>query len=168
MPLTDGDPAEQHDVWTRIIIVADHWNSDGTIHNGAFSGRNVISRASAHRHWAHELSGSLLSFIPHLRSHIEDFCATYQREFHGTMFQIVENLRTAGTAYPRQSPFPTDVRYTPLPDNNAHSDLVTFHTTDDHRHEIRDWLQEMIQAVKPDRLIAVCSMRDGPNFPRKA
>jgi hypothetical protein len=58
------------------------------------------------------------------------------------------------------------VCYTPREGDNAHADLVTHNTNDENKKEIRDWLQEMIQGVKPDKLSAVCSMRDGPNFPK--
>src|SRR6266568_7749512 len=118
MPLSDSDPADQHDIWTRVITVGKHWNADGTLHNAAFSGRNVIAEADqARRHWSHELSGDLLSLIPNLRLHSEGFCARWRQEFHGTMFQTVENLRTDGSGDSHQSPFPTDVRYTPREDN---------------------------------------------------
>jgi len=167
MPLYDGDPADPYDVWTRVLT-ADYWRADGTLHNGAFSGKHVITSASEGRPWSHELSGSLLSLVDNLRRESEEFCAKLGKQFHGIMYQTVENLRTDGTGYPKQSPFPTDVRYTPLNGKTAHADLVTFKTGQEDRKEIRDWLQEMIQAVRSEKLPAVCSMRLAPHFPSRS
>jgi hypothetical protein len=102
-----------------------------------------------------------------LRTECEAFCKTIpDGEFYGVMFQSVENLRSDGAGYPTYSFFPTDVCYTPLARDNAHSDLVTHNMTDETKKEVRDWLQDMIQAIKPDKLSAVCAMRHGPNFPK--
>jgi hypothetical protein len=133
-----------------------------------FPDEAFLQDAATGRPWAQEVSGSLLSLIKNLRTECETFCSALAgAEFHGIMFQSIENLRTNGDGYPRHTFFPTDVCYTPIePQNRAHADLVTHTKTDDSAKEVRDWLQDMIQAVKPDKLNAVCSMRQAPNFPK--
>jgi hypothetical protein len=168
MPLLDGDPANPFDVWTRVLT-SDQWRKDGRLNNGAFSGKSFLQTAAQGRHWAQEVSGRLLSLVQNLREESETFCRTFGCEFHGVMFQTVENLRSDGAGYPKHGFFPTEVCYTPVNtparQDQAHADLVTSKVTDESNKEVRDWLQDIIQAVKPDKLPAVCSMRQSPNFP---
>jgi hypothetical protein len=168
MPLSDGDSANPFDVWARVLT-SDQWRKDGRLNNGAFSGR-FLRKAASGRPWAQEASGRLLSLVKSLREESEAFCKTFNGEFHGVMFQTVQNLRSDGAGYPAYGFFPTDVCYTPINNathrDNAHADLVTHKIPEETNKEVRDWLQDIIQAVKADSLAAVCSMREGPNFPK--
>jgi len=167
MALSDGNPADPFDVWTRVLT-SDQWRSDGRLHNGAFSGKSFLRDAPSGRPWAQEVSGALLSLIKNLREHCESFCKKIPGgEFHGVMFQTVSNLRSDGGPYPRHTFFPTDVRYAPIPpDNLGHADLVTSNKSGNSAKEVRDWLQDMILAVKPRKLGTICALRDTPNFPK--
>jgi hypothetical protein len=150
MPLKAGDPAEADDVWLRVITNKDYWRHDGRLHNSAFGGKGGFS-PSQNCPWTHELSGRLLSLVQNLRQECIDFCGD---RFAGVMFQKVENLRS------EDSGWPTDVYYTPKDYDNAHADFVSFKTKDKiDYYEVRDWLQDFIQHVKPDKLEAVEALR---------
>jgi hypothetical protein len=167
MTLRDGDRADPFDVWTRVLT-SDQWRPDGRLHNGAFSGKSFLRDAPSGRPWAQEVSGALLSLINDLRAECETFCQKIPGlEFNGVMYQNVSNLQSEGDHYPGYSFFPSGVHFTPIrPDNPAHADLVTQRKTDASAKEVRDWLQDMIQAVKPEKLAALCALRGSPNFPK--
>jgi hypothetical protein len=152
MALHDGEPADAWDVWTRVITDNNYWKDDGTLHNSAFGGKAIAAPTKV-RSWTHELSGRLLSLITDLEQESIAFCTAVQRDFAGIMFQKVENLRSSASG------FHTDVVYTPKVHDNAHGDFVAFDTTDENRFEIRDWLQDFIQHVRPDKLSAVETLR---------
>jgi hypothetical protein len=153
MPLSDGDPAESWDVWMRVITNGNYWKKDGTLHNSAFKGKGALSTSEESRPWSHELSGRLLSLINDVQQESADFCRAHNKDFHGIMYQTVENLRAEVHG------FPTDVRYTPKSTDPAHGDFVTFNTTDADLPAIRDWLQDFIKALKPDNVAAICALR---------
>jgi hypothetical protein len=88
-----------------------------------------------------------------LEAESRTFCEKHFREFHGIMFQKVENLKSEGSG------FPTDAIYTPIKDRDeAHSDFVIFRASEaEHVAAVRDWLQDFIQYVRPG-LKAVCAL----------
>jgi hypothetical protein len=157
--LKDGDPAQAWNVWIRVITDCNYWKKDGTLHNKAFTGKGGFMPPLKARPWSHELSGRLLSLVTNLREESMAFCEGLKRDFAGIMFQHVEGLRS------QRSGFPTDVIYTPVvAADEAHSDLTVKHAvTEDDLRELRDWLQDNIFYVKPDKLSAVCTLRE--NFP---
>jgi hypothetical protein len=152
MALADGDPAETWDTWTRVITSENYWKKDGTLHNNAFSGK-AFAAPKADRLWSHELSGRLLSLIGNLLQESTEFCTQINKQFAGLMFQKVDNLRSTCSG------FRTDVVYTPYSEDTAHSDCVAFETNDENRFELRDWLQDFIQCVRPEMISALEALR---------
>lgn len=148
MPLADGDPGEAQDTWLRVISDEKYLKEDGTLSNNAFSGKKVISPPAPPRPWSLELSGALLSMIADLRCYADGFCG---EKFAGYMFQKVENLRNEDNA--------TDVIYTPRVGDNAHADLVAYQLAAENKYVLRDWLQDSIQCVKPDKLEVIDALR---------
>jgi hypothetical protein len=149
MSLKAGDPADESDVWLRVVTNENYWKADGTLHNKAFGGGAFSP--SKDLPWRHELSGRLLSLIKNLEQECIDFCG---QKFAGVMFQTVVNLRSKGSG------FSTDVYYTPTERDEAHSDFVIFGIEDkDDIFQVRDWLQDFVQYVKPQRLAAVEALR---------
>ena len=148
MPLADWDPAEAWDTWLRVVTDERYFKNDGTLANNAFSGKKVISPPDPPRPWSLELSGALLSMISDLRSYGDAFCGD---KFAGYMFQKVENLRHEDNA--------TDVIYTPRAGDNAHADLVAYHLDAENKYVLRDWLQDSIQCVKPDKIGVLDALR---------
>src|SRR6266566_8662927 len=153
MPLAAGEPAEIWDVWTRVITSEDYWTRDGRLHNSAFGG-TAFARPGNPRPWTYELSGRLLSLIKHLESESVAFCKTRKKDFAGLMYQNVENLRSDGSG------FPIDIIYTPRDEDTAHSDVAVYNATEKrHVFAVRDWLQDFIQHVRPNKLAAICALR---------
>jgi hypothetical protein len=160
MPPEPGAPADATDVWVRVLTSEGYWKRDGTLHNSAFSG-SAIAAPTGNKPWTIELSGRLLSLIEKLERESRGFC-TPPRVFAGLMYQTVEKLRTDGSRFP---PFPTDVIYTPIDRNEykdpAHADLVAYGPapTPPDRFLFRDWLQDLIQCVRPHQCAVVEQLR---------
>jgi len=146
MALKPCDPAEAGDVWLRVITNKKYWRDDGTIHNGAFAGKGGFAHVDDHP-WTHDLSGRLLSLVKDLGKDCINFCG---ERYAGVMFQNVETLRSENSGWP------TDVIYTPLERDPAHADFVAFNVGNDLDYfQVRDWLQDIIQYVKPEKVEAV-------------
>jgi hypothetical protein len=152
MALADGDPAETWDTWTRVITSEAYWKKDGTLHNKAFSGK-AFAVPETDRPWSHELSGRLLSLVVNLQQESSDFCARIEKQFSGIMFQKVEKLRS------NTSGFQTDVVYTPYLEDTAHGDFASFGTSDEDLSGLRDWLQDVIQCMRPEMVSAIEALR---------
>jgi hypothetical protein len=140
MPLQPGSPAEDADIWMRILTHPEYLKKDGTVHNSAFSGRRAIAPPASDAPWSLEMSGRLLSLIQDIQGESEAFCVAPMM-FVGLIYQSVENLRSNGSGCT------TDVVYTPKPTDNAHADLVAYADNIDNRNALRDWLQDFIQCV---------------------
>jgi hypothetical protein len=94
------------------------WASIGAngMHDFPHEPTEVLNRA---RKWSHELSGRLLSLVVDLQKESKDYCDRRKRPFAGIMYQNVEALRTK-----IDDKFSTDVRYTPLAEDAAHSPAI--------------------------------------------
>jgi hypothetical protein len=157
MALAEGEPADISDVWMRILTDRSYWNSKGLIHNKAFGGK-AIAPPQDKKDWTLELSGRLLSLVKDIEKESREFCKP-PRVFEGIMFQTVENLRSAGDQYHKATGCKTDVIYTPKPGDVAHADLVAYGPTADNKYVIRDWLQDFIQAIRPNNCAAIEVLR---------
>lgn len=158
MAVEPDQPADVSDVWMRVLTSEDYWKkSDGSLHNNAFGGK-AIAPPEDKRDWSLELSGRLLSFVVNVRAESEAFCSP-PRVFVGLMYQTVENLRSNGESFHRNTGCQTDVIYTPKAYDIAHSDLVAYGPTQENRFLIRDWLQDFIQYVRPDNCDIIEGLR---------
>jgi hypothetical protein len=157
MGIAAGEPADIGDVWLRVITLQKYWKADGTLHNSAFGGRAIAPPDPA-RPWGLELSGRLLSLIKNIKAESKALCEA-PREFAGIMYQTIENLRSEGDAYHRPTGCRTDVFYTPKEDDKAHADLAIYGSTVENKFAIRDWLQESIQCVRPDKCEVIEALR---------
>ena len=122
MPLVDGDPAPQGDVWYRILTSEKHITK-GRIQHAAFQGKFLKPPpAEKNRPWNAEASGrlgSLAGSIDQVRTHGQEYCKKINRSFYGLMFpkeplagQTIENLQIG-------------IYYTPIDGGDlAHSDLT--------------------------------------------
>jgi hypothetical protein len=155
MPLGDGDPASDGDIWFRVATQKGHI-VHGRVHHSAFGGRGIMAPpANKHRPWSRETSGRLRSLagtIPDITQHAESYCAELtarggmRAEFFGLVYQRVgdANLNFKGT-------IKTAVHFTPLEDG-AHADLAYFGwlAKDDgpkDREEFLMWLCDHFQAI---------------------
>jgi hypothetical protein len=122
MPLADGDPAPEGDVWYRILT-SDKHITKGRIQHAAFKGNFLkVPSPDKNRHWNAEASGRLRSLagsLDDVRTNCADYCRTINRTFYGLMFpkeplagQTIENLQVG-------------IYYTPIDGRDlAHSDLT--------------------------------------------
>ena len=161
MAVAPGEPADLSDVWMRILTDEKYWKrSDGSLHNAAFGGK-AIAPPMEPREWTLELSGRLLSVVKNVQQESAAFC-TPPRVFAGLMYQTVENLRSAGDSFHKHTGCRTDVIFTPNNDP-AHGDLVAYgftqEPTQEHRYLIREWLQDFIQYVRPDKCAVIEALR---------
>jgi hypothetical protein len=104
------------------------------------------------------LSGRLLSFAGNVEAEGKAFCQP-PREFAGVMYQTVANLRTGGDAFHKPLGCRADVVYTPKIHDSAHADLVIYGSNPENKFAVRDWLQEFIQYIKPDRCATIEALR---------
>jgi hypothetical protein len=122
MPLVDGDPAAEGDVWYRILT-SDKHITKGRIQHAAFQGKFIKPPPpEKNRPWNAEASGRLRSLagsIDDVRVHCRGYCGKINRSFYGLMFpkeplagQTIESLEVG-------------IFYTPIEGTDeAHSDLT--------------------------------------------
>jgi hypothetical protein len=158
MPVQPGGAAEDDDVWMRILTNAEYLKKDGTVHNKAFGGKKAIAPPIDQQPWSLEISGRLLSFVKEIEKESIAFCSP-PMVFSGLIYQTVENLRSTANGTPRSLGCNTDVIYTPKAHDDAHSDFVAYSADLDHRHLIRDWLQDFIQCVPSDKCEVLEALR---------
>jgi hypothetical protein len=122
MPLVDGDPAPNGDVWYRILT-SDKHITKGRIQHAAFQGKFLKPPPpEKHRPWNAEASGRLRSLtgsIEDVKLQCQEYCKKINRTFYGLMFPkeplagtFIENLEVG-------------IYYTPIDGGDqAHSDLT--------------------------------------------
>jgi hypothetical protein len=158
MPNVKGEPADVRETWFRVITDENYWKKDGTLKNSAFGGK-AISPPDPARPWSHELSGNLLSLVNDVRGHCVAFCGA---KLAGIMYQRVENLRGEQIVRRDDGTRPMigiNVIYTPQASNEAHADLVSYGTAED-KYRLRDWLQDIVQCVRSDKVEAIEPLRE--------
>ena len=158
MAVLPGESAEDADVWMRVLTNSDYIKSDGTVHNSAFSGKRAIAPPADQHPWSLEISGRLLSLVASVESESRAFCSS-PMVFAGLIYQTVENLRSNANGSPKSLGCVTDVFYTPKNGDAAHADLVSYGPDVDHKHLLRDWLQDFIQCVPSSRCGVIEALR---------
>ena len=103
MPLSDGDPAEDGDIWFRVATQDAHLVR-GRVHHSAFKGRALAPPDPAlNRPWALELSGRLRSIagtVAQIEADAAAYCAKYSlpgqgtKIFNGVMYLRAERARS--------------------------------------------------------------------------
>ncbi len=154
MPLVDGDPAPEGDVWYRILT-SDKHITKGRIQHAAFQGKCIKPpRPDKNRPWNGEASGRLRSLagsIDNVKHHCQDYCKKINRTFYGLMFpkeplagQTIANLQVG-------------IYYTPIDNGDqAHSDLTFTGPVPEERSEEHDRLVMALSgkfnALHPDQM----------------
>jgi hypothetical protein len=154
MTLSDGDPADNNDIWFRVVTQKDHIKN-GRVHHGAFTGRAIASpNPCKNRSWQRELSGRLRSragTVNEITRHAEAYCAENTRPggntktFHGLIYSRVANIKLS-----YKDKIRLGAHFTPLPNDQAHADLTFtgWHSdTKDDRDEFILWLSDKLQAL---------------------
>jgi hypothetical protein len=158
MGLQAGDSAEDSDTWYRLVTVPDHFKSDGTLHNKAFTGRAFQAPAPG-KPWDFELSGRLLSLTTTAKEDCEAYCTRNgMPRYAGVMYQKVEALRSEQAAHFAQ----TDVVFTPKPDDPVHADFRLSNTGATDIQAVREWLQKFIQTLPREKIDSIERLRATP------
>jgi hypothetical protein len=126
MMLSDGDPAEDGDIWFRILT-SDKHITKGRVQHAAFKGAIKPPRPEKNRSWSSEMSGRLRSIagtITEVQQHAIQYCDRKNQTFAGVAFSSSSRLRISF----QDDPITSAVYYTPIdkpPDtDSAHADLV--------------------------------------------
>lgn len=166
-----NEPVVDGECWFRVLTNTDYVTSDNTVHYQAL--KKSAFRESDGKPWSHEMSGRLVA----LAGKVDDIVAHAESRAQ----QIRERLTAQGKPVPRKIGFvgvacatvreicdqsecltPRNVVYTPLADDSAHSDLVTFQTTSDEELDpVRNWLMAGLRVVRGTdvvRLIEGCGV----------
>src|SRR6266446_3063581 len=127
MPLSDGDPADDGDIWFRVATQENHLVR-GRVHHSAFKGRaQEAPDPSLRRPWALELSGRLRSIagtVAQIEADAIAYCARHSIPGQGTKtFNGVMYVRVARARSNFENSIDTAVIYTPLVNDSAHADF---------------------------------------------
>lgn len=170
--MSDGDLAEDHDCWFRVIIDARWVNADGTISEQALKNRAIAAPTDANRPWSHELSGRLLSLTSNISVEGDAFVAKIRAKqkkpskhliFSGVVYGRPHNLRDQLGTQMR-----SDVVHTPIspPDewaDPAHADFVIFGaSTEDDLDVIRTFIQDRTKVATPAGLGEISALCASP------
>ena len=154
MPLSDGDPADDGDVWFRIVTQEAHLVR-GRVHHSAFGGSAIAPPDEIkNRAWDREMSGRLRSLAgsrDDIKTHAEHYCEALTargggtKKFSGLMYVRVGDAKKNYADVSR-----TGVHFTPLSNDDAHADL-TFYGWIGSAREDRErfylWLTDILQAL---------------------
>jgi hypothetical protein len=153
MSLSDGDPADDGDIWFRIATQEAHLVR-GRVHHSAFGGNAIASpKKGKNRAWDRELSGRLRTLagsLEEITNHAETYCQALtakgqgKKKFSGVMYIRVRDARRGF-----EDILTTAIHYTPLDDDRAHADL-TFNgwvDTVEDRERFNLWFTGMLHAL---------------------
>jgi hypothetical protein len=160
MPIADGDPADDGDIWFRVLTEDDNkYIRKGKIHPNAFKGKNAIVAPDPqkNRPWDHELSGRLRSLTNDVVAEANAYCEEMTKrtgqtkKFGGVMFCSVQQARQVF-----EGVIATRVYYTPLPTTDrAHADL-TFNGSVNAAEQVFDklrlWLCNVVTGLYPAQI----------------
>jgi hypothetical protein len=130
MSLSDGDPADDGDIWFRIATQQGHIVK-GRVHHSAFGGTAIAPPNPAkNRPWARELSGRLRSHagtLEEITQHADKYCAdlTANAPSQGQkVFSGVAYIRVRDAKVSFENALTGGVHFTPLGTDPAHADFT--------------------------------------------
>jgi hypothetical protein len=159
MLIADGDPADDGDIWFRVLTDDDNkYIKKGKIHPNAFKGKNAIIAPDPqkNRPWDHELSGRLRSLTNDVVAEANAYCEEMTtrtgqtKKFGGVMFCGIPQARQVF-----ENVIETRVHYTPLPTDRAHADLTfngSVSATEEVFDKLRLWLCDVVTGLYPAQI----------------
>jgi hypothetical protein len=166
----DGASLADDACWFRSLTNADYITRDGTVHYQAIKG--TAFRQSDGRPWAHELSGRLGQLVDDAvadgRAAVEATRTARANAGH----PVPSKLKFVGIAAATASElraatevtYRLDVVYTPLLEDKAHSDFVTYGTlADEDLIPARYHLIRILRVIEPDDIrtrLSRCGVAD--------
>jgi hypothetical protein len=177
--VADGDSAQDNDCWFRAIIDSRWINHDGTLAEQALKALNAIAPPTIPRGWQHELSGRLLSLANDVAQEGIAFVEKIRSAQIANSGKPRKTLASAGIAYSAPSNLrpqilahiQSDVVHTPInpPDpyeDSAHSDFVTYQSTDDDLDAIRTELQDRLRTLRPNGIANLTTLCQAAALPK--
>lgn len=173
--LTLGHPVPDPECWFRVLTNKKHVTRDGTVHHQALKG-NAFAFAG-NKAWTHELSGRLVCLANDIVIEAEFMVSKVRQGFRDRGESVPSDIRFMGVAcatahelrHTEGCVLQRDVMYTPLPEDSAHSDFVTFATaTSSDLEPVCDWLIKLLRVVRPeniDHLVTSCGMESNSGSP---
>jgi hypothetical protein len=159
-------PAPDGECWYRLLTNEDHVTTDGTVHYQALKGR-AFQPPREQKPWSHELSGRLASLVTNITADAEAAMERIRHAYIRRGQPIPGKIRFSGVACAVASELrlviagiPIDVVYSPLTDDDAHSNVVTYQTaSNDVLDPVRHWLMQTLRVIEPQDIeeqIASC------------
>lgn len=154
--LVPDAPIPDRECWYRLLTNRDHVTRDDTVHYQALKG-GAFQPPEQGKPWAHELSGRLSSIVA-------DICAEAEAEVERIRHRFLERGRNApskirfvGVACAaglelrtKIEAVSTDVVYSPLSTDAAHSNFVTYQTiSNEDLDPVRNWLMKTLRVINP-------------------
>ena len=156
MSIADGDPADDGDVWFRVLT-DEKYIKKGKINPHAFKGKSIVTPSPEKgRPWDHELSGNLRSLARDVIAEAKRYCVEMTERtgqtkvFSGVMFCGVPEARQTF-----ENAIHTSIHYTPLPSNNSHADLVfrgSANAAEEAFDNLRLWLCNLVIGLHPAQM----------------
>lgn len=156
--MAEGDRLPDDETWYRILK-REEFIADGTrISEGALKQGAISANTKPHRGWQHELSGRRSSLCGDVDAHATAYIEALQQSRADRGKARDPNVRYSGIAYATARVLRdqitdvvrSDVVHTPIEGtDDAHTDFVTFGSTDDDKDEIRTWLQDRLAISRP-------------------
>jgi hypothetical protein len=158
--LGPDDPLPDCECWYRLLTNRDHVTRAGTVHYQALK-RGAFRPPEGNKRWTHELSGRISSIVTDICADAESVIEAIRRRFDQRGQPVPSKIRFTGVACAtaaelRRTGEPakaTDVVYSPLPTDTAHSNFVTYDTvSDDDLDPIRHWLMNVLRVIEPENI----------------
>jgi hypothetical protein len=152
MSLSDGDPADDGDLWFRIATQQGHLVR-GRVHHSALGG-SAIAPPKKNGPWDRELSGRLRTLagtLEEITTHAERYCEALTAKGQGKKsFCGVMYVRVRDAKQKHNDILTTAVHYTPSDEDRAHADL-TFKgwigNTQEDRERFNLWITGILHAL---------------------
>lgn len=145
--------------WYRVLTNKDHVTRDNTIHFQAL--KTTAFSVTKQKAWTHELSGRLVRLAGDIVTEAEDRLTRIRKAYVDRGQSVPSKIAFVGVGFataqelraPDGCSVQREVVYTPLLEDSAHSDFVTFDThTDSEVDPVRYWLIKVLRVVSPQNL----------------
>jgi hypothetical protein len=154
-------PLPDEACWFRFVTNSAHVTSDRTLHYQALKGAQFSP--SIGKLWQHELSGAVVGkpdSADQIRDQAEARINSIKQGFANRGQAVPSKVRFMGVACATASKLRAKIAgidantaYTPDPNNLAHTDVVTFSSTNDASIDpVRYWLMKKLKIILPAQI----------------
>ena len=151
-----GDPADDADAWYRAVNNSTHVRR-GRFHHAEFK-RWLSPPDDPQKSWKLEVSGDLLSLVDDIAKRAEKYVESQRNRLKSEGKPVPSIFQFCGVLYVKVAKirslaqFRCDVIYDPLPDDDAHANIVVFDKGPDEILTVSDALSENLVWVPKDQI----------------